>query len=237
MSSNLEKDTQTEATKNRVFEDFIATKLTEMNEMKATKAKKEGEKAEAETNLAQTQQTYDDTTAQMEADIAFFDATVKACKDKSAEWTERKAMREEELEGIDKALEILNSDEDRELFAKAIKPGMETSFLQISSDESTSATSNAYKALKKAATESHSMRLASLAASVRMAKAGHFDGVMEAIDEVMATLKAEGQSDIDKRDQCKEDYQSIASKSADMKWQIKNDVAKINKLAAAIEAR
>jgi hypothetical protein len=60
---------------------------------------------------------------------------------------------------------------------------------------------------------------------------------MKAIDEVMATLKEEGQSDIDKRDQCKEDYQSIASKSSDIKWQIKNDVAKINKLQAAIEAR
>merc|ERR1719379_3196489 len=62
-SSNLEKDTQTEATKNRVFEDFIATKMEESNEMKATKLKKEGEKAEAETNLAETQQNFDDTTA------------------------------------------------------------------------------------------------------------------------------------------------------------------------------
>merc|ERR1719359_805010 len=140
-SSNLEDDTQTEATKNRNFEAFIAEKAKEMIKAKEVKAKKESEKAEAETNLAETTQNYDDTTAQMEADIAFFDVTKKSCQDKSAEWTERKAMREEELDGIKEAIKILTSDEARAMFAKAIKPGMETSFLQIASNDSSSATS------------------------------------------------------------------------------------------------
>merc|ERR1719440_564243 len=89
-STNLESDTQTEAKKNRDYEDFIAEKQKEMIELKEVKAKKEGEKASAEELLADTTQNYDDTTAQMEADIAFFDATVKACSDKAAEWQERK---------------------------------------------------------------------------------------------------------------------------------------------------
>merc|ERR1719359_2809673 len=92
-------------------------------------------------------------------------------------------------------------------------------------------------ALKKAASKTHSMRLASLAASVRMAKAGHFDGVMKAIDEVMQTLKDEGQADIDKRDQCKEEYLKTTSTMKDLTWKIKNNHAKINKLAATIEAK
>merc|ERR1719316_2001716 len=138
-STNLEDDTQTEASKNRVFEDFIAEKQTEQLNMKKVKAKKESEKAQAETDLAETTQAYDDTQATMDADIKFFDSTKKACQDKAAEWTERKAMREEELAGMKEAIKILNSDEAREMFSKAIKPGMETSFLQVSSDDSPSA--------------------------------------------------------------------------------------------------
>merc|ERR1719159_510519 len=143
-------------------------------------------------------------------------------------------MRDEELAGIAEALKILNSDEARELFAKAIKPGMETSFLQVSSDDSTSATSNAYKVLKKAATEAKSMRLAALAATVRMAKAGHFSEVITAIEDVQSTLKDEGAADISKRDHCKEEYQDISVHTKDLKWQIKTDIAHIGKLKAEI---
>jgi predicted nucleic acid-binding Zn-ribbon protein len=233
-SSNLEKSTQTEASKNRSFEDFIAAKHTEMIEMKTTKGKKESQKAEAETNLAKTTQICDETTTQMEADIAFFDATKKACQDKAAEWKERTAMRNEELAGIKEATKILNSDESRALFAKAIKPGMETSFLQLSSHDSATATSNAFMALKQAATEAHSTRLASLAAAVRMAKKGHFAEVITAIDEVEATLKDEGQNDIETRDHCNEEYQDISVHVKDIKWQIKTDLAHIEKLKAMI---
>ena len=58
--------------------------------------------------------------------------------------------------------------------------------------------------------------------------------MIKAIDEVMQTLKDEGQSDIEKRDTCKEEYQSYASKSSDLKWKIKNNEAKIDKLEKKI---
>merc|ERR1719456_1214757 len=99
--------------------------------MKATRARKETEKAEAEAMLADTTKAYDDTEKQMKADTEFFDQTKAACESKHEEWTVRKEMRDQELEGINKALEILTSDEARELFAKSIKPGVEASFLQI----------------------------------------------------------------------------------------------------------
>merc|ERR1719181_1706812 len=113
-------------------------------------------------------------------------------------------------------------------------PGMETSFLQVSSEDSTSATSSAYNALKKAATEANSMRLAALAATVRMAKKGHFAEVITAIEDVQHTLKDEGDADIQKRDHCKEEYQDISVHTKDLKWQIKTDIAHIEKLKAEI---
>jgi hypothetical protein len=102
---------------------LIAVKIEEYNTMEDKKAETETEKAEAEQVLANTQQVYDDTAAQKAADIEFFDATRKACSAKHEEWTERSDLREEELAGINEALEILTSDAARELFAKAIQPG------------------------------------------------------------------------------------------------------------------
>merc|ERR1712224_374087 len=130
--------------------------------------------------LADTTATYDDTEKQMKADMEFFDKTKEACEAKHEEWTTRKKLREEELEGIDKAIEILSSDDARELFAKSIKPGVET-FLQVAStpsllQDSTSAPNiRAYNALKRQVKKAHSVRLAALAVRIRSAKFGHFE--------------------------------------------------------------
>jgi len=244
--TDLESAVTAESTANRDFESFIAIKTEELNEMEATKAKKTEEKVEAEANLADATQQYDDTTAQMQADTEFFDATKEACSAKHEEWVNRDKLREEELAGIKEALEILTSDDARELFAKSIQPGqganqvsaadVPPALLQVASDDSTSvASSKAYAALKAKASATHSLRLAMLAAQVREAKAGHFDAVIKAIDEMMVTLKEEGAADIAKRDQCKEEYLNTDSRTADLEWKIKNNIAKIDKLQGLID--
>merc|ERR1719393_330424 len=128
-SSNLESATLDEANQNADYEKMYASLEKENNKMKATRKKKETEKAEAEAMLADTTKAYDDTERQMKADETFFDEVKKACTDKHKEWTTRVEMRKQELEGISKALEILTGDKARELFAKSIKPGV--GFLQI----------------------------------------------------------------------------------------------------------
>merc|ERR1719440_1649404 len=133
-----------------------------MIDAQATQAKKEEELAEADRDLAETTATYDETEAQMNADIKFLDVTKKACQDKSDEWNVRGEMRKQELAGITEALKLLTSDEARELFASAIKPGMET-FLQVSSSSNVTPQKHAYQELKKLATRTQSLRLASLA--------------------------------------------------------------------------
>merc|ERR1719487_1600296 len=151
-------------------------------------------------------------------------------------------MRNEELDGISKALEILTSDDARELFAKSIKPGVET-FLQISStpallqDAASIPAAKAYAALRSQVRQSRSLRLAALAVKVRTAKAGHFDEVIKAIDDMIKTLQKEGADDIAKRDQCKDEYQKINRRVSKLTWQIKNNEAKIEKLQKLIELR
>merc|ERR1719460_3064219 len=106
-SDDLESSTNDEANKNSQFEELYASLEDENNKMKDTREKKQNEKADAEAMLADTTKAYDDTEKQMKADTAFFDQTKAACESKHEEWTVRTSMRNEELEGITKALEIL----------------------------------------------------------------------------------------------------------------------------------
>merc|ERR1719316_2469021 len=174
-SANLESSTLDEANQNADFEKMYASLEKENNKMKKTRARKETEKAEAEAMLADTTKAYDDTEKQMKADTEFFDQTKAACESKHEAWTERDSMRTQELEGINEALKILTSDKARELFAKSIKPGVET-FLQISSapallqDAASLPAAKAYAALKAEVKQTKSIRLAALAVKVRTAK-------------------------------------------------------------------
>lgn len=252
-SSDLESATHGEAQENHDYEALIAVKESELKNLQKIKAEKEFEKADAESMLADRSQTYDDTKGTMEGDISFFDQTKASCEAKADEWSVRSAMRAEELKGINEAISILTSDDARAMFSTAIKPGKETGtsdkfdtgvdiagFLQIgahvSGAEDTPA-SRAYSVLKAQSSKAKSLRLASLAVQVRMAKAGHFDEVLKAIDEMIATLKEEGKADIAKRDECKAEYTKINSTIENVDWLIEKNQAKIDKLENLIEAR
>merc|ERR1719386_238199 len=76
-----------------------------------------------------------------------------------------------------------------------------STFLQISSEVDTGSKAEAvrktaYAALKGVATRFRSLRLASLAATVRTAEGGHFDKVIVMIDKMIETLRKEEQEDI-----------------------------------------
>merc|ERR1719327_2388624 len=229
-STNLESDTMDEATQNADYEKMYATLEEQNNKFKEEKARKETEKAEAEAMLADTTKAYKDTEKQMNADIEFFGQTKEACLSKHDEWTIRKKLRDQEIEGIDKALEILTSDDARALFAKSIKPGVE-SFLQIASVVDAQApNARAYNALKVQVKKSHSVRLAALAVRIRTAKFGHFEDVIKSIDEMLKTLQEEGAADLEKKEQCLDEYQQIERTVKDLEWKIKNNEAKITKL-------
>merc|ERR1719482_1254166 len=194
-SNNLETSTLDEANQNHDYEEMYATLEKQNNEFKET------QKVEAESMLADTTKAYEDTEKQMKADIEFFGQTKEACLSKHEEWTIRKKLRDQEIEGIDKALEILTSDDARALFAKSIKPGVE-SFLQIASVVDAQApNARAYNALKVQVKKSHSVRLAALAVRIRTAKFGHFEDVIKAIDEMIKTLEEEGADDLAKKTQ------------------------------------
>merc|ERR1719420_1851014 len=113
---------------------------------------------------------------------------------------------------------------------------METSFMQFSMDSSLNGASmKAYDALKASAKKAHSLRLASLAATVRTMGVGHFDKVIEEIDKMIEELKVEEKEDIKQRDWCKDEYHENSEEKAEVKWLIKNNEAMIVKLTKIID--
>merc|ERR1719337_710066 len=119
--TNLEKETGTESDAQMHYEDLMSTKEKEFASLTAELKIRVAEHAEALVQVADASQELDDTTQQMKADTEFFDDTKAACQAKADAWAERVRARTEELAGIDKAL-----------FGKAIKPGTEKTFFQLS---------------------------------------------------------------------------------------------------------
>merc|ERR1719156_5476 len=85
-TTDLEALTQTEATKQKDYEDLTAGLVKEKGMMNGVVADKEEQKAAAEQDLADTMQELDDTKKQMDQDILYFDETKAACKGKHEEW-------------------------------------------------------------------------------------------------------------------------------------------------------
>jgi len=231
-ANDLESAETEEGSKNREFEDLIATKQEEELAMTKSVAKKKKEKTEAEVMLSEATQTYDDTEQQMKADEEFFDKTKTTCTNNSDMWKERKESREIEIDGIKKALEILTSDEARAQFGKSFSSA--ASFLQTEFSTGSAPVQHAYQVIKTQASKTHSLRLARLAAAMQASKSGHFDKVIKAIDDVIETLKDEEAEDIKKRDECKDKYHEIKSTVKDLEWKIEKNEAKINKLETMI---
>merc|ERR1719284_713810 len=141
----------------------------------------------------------------------------------------------EELSGINKALEILTSDDAKALFNKAIKTGKET-FLQIASSHKSSKPdvfSRVYQTIKKAATSSKSLRLASLAASVR--KSGHFDIVVQSVEKMISELQKEQKDDFDHKDWCKEETFKNEQEASRYEYKVEKLNGKLAKFVGHLE--
>lgn len=235
--ANLEKETSTESDAQMNFEDLMATKEKEMASLQAELKVRTAEHAEALIQVADASQELDDTTQQMKADIDFFEDTKAACTAKADAWAERVRARTEELAGIEKAIEILTSDDAKALFGKAIKPGTEKTFFQLSVEgKGAKTTQKAYNMLKALSEKTRSKRLALIAAAVRSSSRGHFDAVIEEIDELMTTLKSEEKADIHHRDWCKEETFKNENEASRYEYKIRKTEAAEVKKQAELEA-
>merc|ERR1719271_2136027 len=197
--------------------------------------------------LSENEELLAATQAQLKIDEDFFATARDQRKAKSDEWDERSRLRTEQLDGIEKALEILTSDEASKTFAaSAVRPPdpfgtegereMESTdvrkksvgdvlFLQL--DESRVPRERAYNAIKKVIGHTKNLRLARLAVAVRTAAKGHFDEVIAEIDRMIELLKEESQEDIKQRDWCIAEQNNQTNHKENLEYDISQLQAKI----------
>lgn len=204
MVGDLEKDNAEEGEKNKAYKELMETQLEEYKALKEALETKTGDHAKDGKSKADHKMLLEDTKKQLELDEKIFLETKAVCKQKAQDWASRTRLRTEELAGIEKAIEILTSDEAKKMFeeAHANEKADSLLFFQVAAHHNAGdpLVNAAYKQLKSIATKFHSLRLAALAASVQTN--GHFDKVLVMIDKMIADLRKEEQDDIKKRDMC-----------------------------------
>jgi hypothetical protein len=232
-SADLEKSNQEESNMQLAFESEMEEKTKQNKQFTEMVTEKEGQKAEKGQMLSENEEKLEATTEQLKVDEEFFATTKNACTAKSDSWAERSRLRTEQLDGINKALAILTSDDAKATFASSTgtRPSDTfgasevASFVQL--DALGSAREKAYRLLKKLTTGSKNLRLARIAAAVKTSAKGHFDEVIASIDDLIATLAAEGKQDLTQRDWCVNEQFKADNNRDDLAYEISQLEAKI----------
>lgn len=172
---------------------------------KAAAAAAEAAKAAAEDSLSKATALLDETTAN--------------CAQSASDHEARNKVRAEEMDAVAKALEFLNSDEAHALFNRNFN------FLQLSANQS--------QAAMKLKTAGFNYKNKDMFVLAQAIKAGAFDKVIRAIDELIAGLEATIKDDAARRDEC---TGTINQKKADLAA-LNNSIEKEEAKKARLESK
>eukprot|EP00933_Yihiella_yeosuensis_P040083 TRINITY_DN342_c0_g1_i2.p1 TRINITY_DN342_c0_g1~~TRINITY_DN342_c0_g1_i2.p1 ORF type:complete len:1120 (-),score=353.37 TRINITY_DN342_c0_g1_i2:524-3883(-) len=180
---------------------------TEMVETKRT------DKASKKDRMFREKVEIKDGEKLIEENKAFMGVLEKKCRAVDKDWEARSQARAEEVEAIDQAIDILDTDEAHQTFAKTY------SFLQGSAEIHAISASVENIAAVVAESGSNTKQnqkvslLVQLAAEVSQVKSGAsldaFTKVKKAIDDMVGYLKKEQQEDVDKRTWCTNEGNSL----------------------------
>jgi hypothetical protein len=150
----------------------------------------------------ESQAEVDALKEQVANDEKFIDQTNAQLAAKKEEWKDRKELRYKEQEAFSKAIAILHSDDARDLFKRSFH-SQGYMFLQEGLESATRARQqSAVEVIRQAGRQAKDGRLAVLATRLRAATGNHFTEVIKVIDEMIALLKDEENSDLEKKEEC-----------------------------------
>jgi predicted nucleic acid-binding Zn-ribbon protein len=226
-TADLESKNADQALRQKTYEELTATKDSELNTLKNTLAKKKETLGDDTKTMTDSSIERDETQAQLKADEKFFEDTKVSCKNQADAWAERSRLRTEELAGINKAVEILTSDEAAATFSRSTSMFMQTSQVSTTANAKKHA---AFMAVKTVARRNHSLRLAALAAFIQTSTEGHFNAVISTIDKQLGDLRTEEQDDIDLKDYCAAEEDKTANEIEDLQHKMTNIQGLIDRL-------
>merc|ERR1719191_935249 len=206
------------------YEALVAAKEKEIAAATAAIEAKLKRLGETSVEIVQLKNDLEDTQESLAEDTKFLADLAKNCALKKKEWAIRQKTRAEELLAIQETIKILNDDDALELFKKTLPSGA-SALLQVSrsaADIRHQALSLIKDAQKKGKT--CSLDLIAFALS---GKKMNFDKVLKMIDDMVAVLKKEQQTDDDKKEYCEVQFDTTEDKIKESKRTISQLEAKI----------
>lgn len=177
------------------FQKLQAAKLAEIAAANEQKDMKDEALADLLNRAAKAAEDLETMKEAKTADEKFVAEMTENCKVVDSEFEARSKIRQDEIVALSDVLDIITSDEARDLFSRSVG----TSFIQVDASSQSALTEKALKHLAATAKKTGSWSLLAFVSRVRL---DAFTKVKEAMDKLMAELKTQQQQEVEKHDLC-----------------------------------
>jgi len=210
-ATNLATAQSEEGQAKETFASMKASKTAEITSAQELIDSKKGELADTDQKNAQAKEDLSDSNAIVAADTTFLANLKDKCDSATADYVARSKIRNEEIQAVAEAMEILTGDDARDLLMK---------FVQVSSTRRSKNRDNAAKMVSQLAKNLHSPKLAALSMKMRL---DAFTEVKKSIDEMIVELKTTQKDEVDKKDFCNKELHANEMKTTE-KTNLKEDL-------------
>jgi len=234
---NLADATKEEKSTKASFDTLMGSKNSQLSAAQDALSGGEGEGAARTLAADEAQEEVDALTTQVSNDEKYISQVEASYADKVAEWKERKRLRTEEIASISKAIEILASDDAKDLMASSFES--QGGFFLQESNEGCSKMKRATKVMHKLramAAKHRDPRLSSLAVAIQLNARGHFDKIVAEVMKMVSDLHEEADEDLKTKETCEADRMANTKTAKKSAQSMDDETALINRKKADIEA-
>jgi len=234
---NLADATKKEKDTKASFDTLMEAKNSQLSAAQDALSGGEGEGAARTLAADEAQAEVDALTTQVSDDEKYISATEASYADKVTEWKERKRLRTEEIASISKAIEILASDDAKDLMSSSFSS--QGGFFLQERNEGCSMQKRATKVvhkLRNMATKHRDPRLSALAVALQLNSRGHFDKIVEEVMKMVSDLHEEADEDLKTKETCEADRMTNTKTAKKSAQAMDDETALINRKKADIEA-
>eukprot|EP00811_Abedinium_folium_P011584 NODE_2072_length_2299_cov_13.219613.p1 GENE.NODE_2072_length_2299_cov_13.219613~~NODE_2072_length_2299_cov_13.219613.p1 ORF type:complete len:640 (-),score=255.57 NODE_2072_length_2299_cov_13.219613:255-2174(-) len=185
-------------------------------------------------DVATLKNDLEDSQEALAEDKKFLADLEKNCAAKAAEWGERKKVRAEEIRAIAETIKVLNDDDALELFKKRL-PSPSASFVQLTKAKDMAAQAlRILRTLPRADDRGVRPELNFLAVALQ-GKAANFGVVIRKIDDMIAVMKKEQVSDLEKKEYCEAKFDTSDDKKKSLERTVSGLAKELEEAKDALE--
>jgi len=230
MNKDLAEATAAENGSIKAFNELIAAKEGEVGALTKAIEDKMVRLGNLQVELVEMKEDLDDTGKALLEDKKFLADLEKNCKTKAAENAENQKLRSQELVALADTIKILNDDDALELFKKTLPGASAFVQLQVTVKDQQRQALAAIRSARQGHPELSFIALALEGKKVNFGK------VLKMIDEMVATLGAEQQTDNDKKEYCEMQFDLADDKKKSLERSVSDLEKAIAKAKEAVAA-